>query len=112
MEALKLTNLALVFLLELCALAAFGYWGFKTGSSPFLKGLLGIGVPLLVAVFWGVFLSPKAVVALTKPLKTFLQLLVFALAAAALYSSGKPVLAFVFGLAVVINQLLLFVWQQ
>jgi Protein of unknown function (DUF2568) len=63
-----------------------------------------------VAVFWGVFLSPKAVVVIAKPLKTFLQLLVFALAAAALYSGGKPVLALVFGLAVVIHQVLRFVW--
>jgi hypothetical protein len=33
MIVLKDANLALAFLLELCALAALGYWGFVTGCS-------------------------------------------------------------------------------
>jgi Protein of unknown function (DUF2568) len=112
MAGLNVANLGLAFALELCALATFGYWGFRTGSSLLLKSVLGLGVPLFVAVFWGIFLSPKAVVPLAKFLKLILQPLVFALAAAALYSAGKPVLALVFGLVVVINQVLLFVWKQ
>ena len=33
MIVLKYANLALAFLLELCALAALGYWGFVTGGG-------------------------------------------------------------------------------
>ena len=32
LEVIKAANLALRFLLELCALGALGYWGFKTGG--------------------------------------------------------------------------------
>ena len=60
MDALKSINLAVRFLLELCVLAAVGYWGFKTSSGWFLKILLGIGAPLLIAVIWGMFGAPKA----------------------------------------------------
>ena len=31
MEVIKAVNVALRFLLELCVLAALGYWGFKSG---------------------------------------------------------------------------------
>jgi hypothetical protein len=47
MEIITSGNLALRFLLELCALVALGYWGFRTGSGLFAKIGLGIGVPLL-----------------------------------------------------------------
>jgi phenylalanyl-tRNA synthetase beta chain len=47
---LKGANLVLRFLLELCALAALCYWGFKTGSVTLSKVGLGIGAPLLAAV--------------------------------------------------------------
>ena len=33
MIVLKYANLVLAFLLELCALAALGYWGFVTGGG-------------------------------------------------------------------------------
>lgn len=58
MDVLKLLNLALRFLLELCLLAAVGYWGFKTQSGLLMKILFGIGLPVLIAVLWGTFLAP------------------------------------------------------
>jgi hypothetical protein len=60
MVALKSINLGVRFLLELCMLAAVGYWGFKTSSGWLLKTLPGIGTPLLIAVIWGSFVAPKA----------------------------------------------------
>jgi hypothetical protein len=50
---LKGANLVLRFLLELCALAALCYWGFKTGTGSISKAVLGIGAPLAAAVLWG-----------------------------------------------------------
>jgi Protein of unknown function (DUF2568) len=46
MELIKGANLPLRFLLELCALGALGYWGFKTGGALVAKVGLGIGAPL------------------------------------------------------------------
>jgi len=106
-ETLKLANLALRFLLELCALAALGYWGFKTGESVVAKVGLGIGAPLLAAVVWGTFLAPRATIPMTGLLGLVLELVVFGLAAAALYSAGRPTLAWVLMLVFVINRVLI-----
>lgn len=61
MDSLKVINLAVRLLLEICALIAVGYWGFKTGSGWLLKILFGIGAPILIAVLWGMFGAPKSV---------------------------------------------------
>jgi hypothetical protein len=50
MILLKYANLALAFLLELCALAELGYWEFVTGGGLPAKIGLGVGVPLRVLV--------------------------------------------------------------
>lgn len=43
METLKLIDIGIRFLLELCILVIFGYWGFKTGNNTLMKFLLGVG---------------------------------------------------------------------
>jgi hypothetical protein len=112
LELIKGLNLALRFLLELCALGALGYWGFKTGSGTLAKIGLGICAPLVAAVVWGTFVSPQAPVALPGPLVLVLQVLIFGLAAAALASTGHRTLAWVFVVIVVINAVLMYVWGQ
>ena len=97
-------TLAAAFGLELVALAAFGLWGAHFGQSFLTRVLLGGGVPLLVAIFWGTFLSPKAAVRLSPLLQSALKLVVFALATAALLATGYSTLGTVFGvLAAVIT---------
>ena len=59
LESIKGANLALRFLLELCALVALAYWGFETGSGAIAKFALGIGAPLVAAVVWGAFVAPR-----------------------------------------------------
>ena len=112
MPIIKGANLALRFLLELCALAALAYWGFKTGRGPIAKIGLGIGTPLLAAVVWGTFVAPQAPVAVPWPLRLVLQVAIFGLAAAGLAATGHRTLAWAFGLAVVINAALMYVWGQ
>ena len=51
-------NDGLRLLLERSVLFALGYWGFKTGEGP-VRWLLGLGGPLLAAVVWAVFVTPK-----------------------------------------------------
>jgi hypothetical protein len=112
LEGVKIANLALRFLLELCALVALGYWGFKAGGGLITKLALGIGSPLLAAVVWGTFLAPRAAVPTPGLLRLVLELGVFGAAAAALYAAGRPALAWALGLAYVINRVLMHVWGQ
>ena len=112
MDALKLVNLAIRFLLELCVLAAVGYWGFKTGSGWFLKVLLGIGAPLLIAIIWGMFAAPKAPYHLQGFLLFALEAVVFGSGAAALYAVEHYTLAWTLAIVVIVNRILLIVWRQ
>jgi hypothetical protein len=112
METIKLANLALRFLLELCALAALGYWGFKTGTSLVTKIGLGVGAPLVAAIVWGVFVAPRAPVPSPSFLRLMVELVVFGLAAAALYLAGRPNLAWALALAYAANRALIYAWGQ
>ncbi len=112
MTAIKIINLLLRFLLELGALAAVGYWGFHTGRSVLTKIILGLGAPLLVAVFWGVFVAPGADVPVSGALHLVMELGVFALATASLFAVDRPRLAWMLGLVFVINRLLMAFWRQ
>jgi hypothetical protein len=98
-------NLALAFLLELCALAALGYWGVRVGGGPVTKVALGLGAPLLAAILWGLFAAPRAPVSV--PLVGLgVKLLVFGSAALALYATGHRILAIAFAVLVVVNSVL------
>ena len=105
-------NLALRFILELCILASLAYWGFHTGNDTLQKLLLGIGTPLLAAIVWGTFLSPKASVRLGDPWKLALEVVVFGLAIAALYAAGQHGLSWAFAVLAIVNRALLTVWHQ
>ncbi len=102
-------NLVLRFLLELSALAATAYWGFSTASGV-TQWVLGLGAPALVAVVWGLFVSPKAKIELPHPAQFAIELLVWAAATLALASAGQPVLGIVFAVVAVISGALNYVW--
>ncbi len=112
MELLKMINIGLRFLLELCILVIFGYWGFKTGGGTFTRILLGIGAPMLFAVVWGSFLAPKSSMRLNEPWLFLLELVIFALTCWALYSTGKINLAAAFGAVYLLNKILIVIWRQ
>lgn len=107
-----MANLALRFLLELCALAALGYWGFQIGKGYVLKIILSVGTPLLAAVAWGMFVSPKASFPTTGWLHLLLELFFFGSAVVVLYTTGHKTVAGVFGIILVINLTLIYVWKQ
>lgn len=112
MEIVKGANLALAFVLELCLLVAFGYWGFVTGGNLPLQILLGIGTPLLVAVVWGVFMAPKAIRPLPPRPHRVVEVILFALGTAALYAAGQSTLALIFAAVFVMNFGLRLLWKQ
>ena len=96
-------TLLIRFLLELCMLAALGYWGFKTGDGTAMKALLGVGAPLLVAVVWGTFIAPKATVEVPAAVWIGLQVILFGAAAVALAAVAPQQLAALFLLVVVLD---------
>jgi len=104
-------NLALKFLLELGALAGFAYWGSRTGPTA-VNVLLGVGAPLAMVVVWSRWAAPRASHRLAGRARIALELSVFALAALALIAAGAPALAAIFAALVVLNAVLLTVFDQ
>lgn len=109
---MKSANLALRFLLELCLLVALGYWGFRAGEGLLGNIVLGLGAPLLAAVVWGIFISPRARLPVSRPVRLVMELVLFGAAVVALAAAGQPGLAIAFALIVLINEVLLLVWKQ
>jgi len=111
MTLAKDANAAVRFVLELCALAALAYWGFRA-TDGVLQWVLGIGAPLAFALAWGALVAPKAPYRLADPARLVLEAVVFVLAAAALAQAGQPELAGVFVVVVALNIVLMFVLDQ
>lgn len=57
---MKAANLAVRFLLELCALAALAVWGWQVPDQIVVSVLLAIAAPLVAATVWGLWVAPKA----------------------------------------------------
>lgn len=104
----RVFHLTLRFLLELVALGAVGYWGFQTGQTALMQFLLGLGMPLIVAVIWGLFVAPRARMVLNPLLKEGLALLVFGGAALALAAVGQNTLGIIFFGVALVNSMVLF----
>jgi hypothetical protein len=99
-------NLGIRFLLELCVLAAVGYWGWSQHRG-LMRILMAFGLPLLMAIAWSTFAVPddpsrsgRAPVPVPGVVRLLLEWAIFAFAAWALYAAGSPVLAA--GLAVIV----------
>jgi len=101
MTGLAAANIALRFLLEMITLAALAFWPFTTGLALPLQIVLAIASPLIAALSWGAFVSPKARVPVEDPARLGIELLFFGAGAAALFVSGLGPLAVAFVLAVV-----------
>lgn len=103
---MKEANLALRFLLELCLLAALAYVGLQV--SVVLAAL----APLVAAIVWGLFVSPKARFPVSPALWLAVQAVLFGAAVVGLIAVGSVVLGLVFGLAVLVNLALVLFWRQ
>ena len=112
MDILKGLNLLVRFLLELCMLAAVGYWGFRTGSGWVLKVILGIGLPILIAVVWGLFVAPKAMYPLHCAAHLALGFVLLGTGAVALFASGRADLGWVYAIGLLTNQVLTILWKE
>jgi hypothetical protein len=108
---LKSMNLVLAFLLELAMLAAYAFWGFQIGNIMIVRIVLGIGIPLLVAVIWSLFMAPRSPKRLQGAAYLALKVVLFGLAIAALIVIGNRASGIVLAAVFVINTILLSVWQ-
>jgi hypothetical protein len=109
---LENANALFRFSLELCALLALGYWGFKENEGLVADLVVGLGAPLAFALVWGAWIAPKAPYRLEDPVRLMLEVTVLAIATAALAVAGSAVLAAVFAVAVLINISLMFALGQ
>lgn len=112
LSVVQSANLAARFLLELAALTALAFWGFHLSTPTLWRVVAGVGAPLVAAVLWGVFASPKAAISLPGPAVIAVQVLVLGSAVVALALAGRPGLATAFGLVAVVNAVLLAWWHQ
>lgn len=95
-------NAILHFLLELAALVTFAVWGFAAWDVPWSIAA-GIGAPVLAALIWALFLSPRAVLAIDVYGRALIELLLMGAAALAWFDLGQPIVAVVFGVLAVVS---------
>lgn len=100
--------IAIFFLLELATLGAWMYWGLHLDKNLFSKIVLGIGIPLLIAMIWGMFIAPKASIPVLVPLRIFLQVIIFGSAVAALYLADQGRLALIFAVVALVEMILMY----
>lgn len=98
----RATMLFAVFACELLALAAFAWFGFSLDASVWVRAIAGFGLPVGVAVVWGLFAAPRARFALPGKAVVAIKSAVYVLAALAVVAVGHPVLAAVCLLVVVV----------
>lgn len=92
-------NLALRFVLELAALAAFGSYGWRMFDVPTLRFLGALALLLVAAILWGVFAVPadpsrsgNAPVPVPGWARLLLEFHFFGFAAWSLFVSDSPML--------------------
>jgi Protein of unknown function (DUF2568) len=104
-------NLAIRFLIELCALAGLCYWGLATGDDTLADLALGLGAPALAALTWGAFVAPKRMVTTAPfPLRMAAEVAVIGAAAAGLYAAGSNTLGVALAVVWAVNTAILSIW--
>jgi hypothetical protein len=109
---MRVANLALKFLVELCAFAAFAYWGATIGGSVAVNILVGVAAIGVAAGLWAIFAAPKSARRLPRNPRIAFELTVFALAVGALIAAGATTLAIMLAVAIVVNVALLQAFDQ
>ncbi len=110
--AVRNVNLLLRFLLELAVYVAVGWWGFTRSPDLAVKLALGLAGPILFAVVWAVFASPRAVRPLHGRTLAALEIAWFGAGAAALAATGQVVPAIALAALYAVNVLALSPWRR
>jgi hypothetical protein len=101
--------LTIRFLLEITALFSVGMWGWRQ-TDGWLRFFLAIGIPVLLAVIWGVFAVPNdpsrsgsAPIVTPGLIRLVIELGIFAFAAWSLYDIGLIKLSWAFAIIVILH---------
>ena len=86
MLALQSVLAVLRFVLELCLIAAYGYFGFTFSGAA--GWILGIGLPAALIALWGTFVAPRAPRRLEGGARFALETVLFLLGTGALAAVG------------------------
>lgn len=109
MSGLRGLLLAVRFLLELCLIASFAYWGLHLDAGLPTRLAAGVGAAGLAIVVWGRWVAPKASRQLDDPARFFVETLLFAAAAVGLAHAGQWTLGIVVILVYLIDRVALVV---
>jgi Protein of unknown function (DUF2568) len=103
-------NLAVRFILEVGALVALGYWGWKSGASA-MRWVLAVGAVAAAVLVWSLFVSPNPTIEVARPLKIAIEFAVWLAAGAALWATGLQTLAIIFVVIAMVSGTLNYVWD-
>lgn len=109
---MKAANLGVLFLIELGALAAVGYWGFTRDVSTPLGWLLGLGGPAVLVVLWALFGSQKARYKTRGAVRVGFEVVWFGSGVAALWAAGATGWAIAFAAVCAVSKTLAVIWRQ
>jgi hypothetical protein len=97
-------NLALRFLLEIAALIALGYWGWKQGTGT-MRYVAAVGIPVVAAVLWATLRfrgdPQRAPIAVPGIARLTLEAVFFGGAVLALSRAGARLPAWILGILVI-----------
>ena len=101
-------NDVVAFLVEMLVLVLLAVAGFSLDASLAVRLLLGIGLPVVAGILWGVFAAPRARVE-SEPLRFFTKLLVLGAGVVAGFVVLPVVWAVVVAVVIVVNLVLMYV---
>jgi Protein of unknown function (DUF2568) len=107
-------NLALRFLLELAGFAGAGYAVYLVtdGLNDLLRWILAVAGGLVVIGLWGFVVAPRRQNGLSQAQKDIIGSALLLVIAGAVWVAGRPGLAMGFGVLLIVNAVLLFVFGQ
>lgn len=103
-------NYLILFFVELAMLYNFAAWGFTLNVPAALRYIVGLGVPGVVVVLWGMFFSPDPAIVLMQPWNTMGEYILFVLSAYAVARTGRINWAVWFLLAAVASETIALLW--
>ncbi|MHB9848064.1 YrdB family protein [Streptomyces sp. Tue6028] len=104
--SLRVVNEGLAFLLELLALGALAWWGWRS-TGEIWRILPAVAAPGAAALLWGMFAAPRARFKVPATAVLLVKAMVFGSATAALWVVRGQVWAVTFALVVLANTALL-----
>lgn len=100
-------NLVLRFLLEVAAIVALAYAGWRIPEAQAARWTGAIAAPTVFVVLWGLVAAPKRANGLSQRHKDVIGTVLLLVAAAGLALAGRPALAIASGVVVIANAALL-----